>query len=352
MKKLRYTPLLISLLLFPVIFLSGSCRREGGRYGEETTDITLHIGMKGEDLSVSTKAGSDPNVLEFEGIRTLRVIIVSPEDDAGGRRILYNEKHPVEQAAPPVLSASLTLADVPIGPADIYVIANEESIIGGEGYTDAILQGEQYKDDNKLLVLDEGWHFFPRRYADIEENGLPMSGRLEDIVIAPGMSFGPIDLIRAVVKIYLTVENATGTGMTLKWVRFGNFISDRVFMFRESGVSLDIPGDTQYKELQYGGEGEESMNVSLEPNARTDWAPVYILPNFAYPSDNVPNPYTLSLGTDLKDYLGSVLDDNINSMVRNTQVNILARITSSASISIDYHFVEWTKEEIDVPSFN
>ena len=39
-------------------------------------------------------------------------------------------------------------------------------------------------------------------------------------------------------------------------------------------------------------------------------------------------------------------------MVRNTQFNILARITASATIQIDYSYVPWDEKDVDVPSFD
>ncbi len=347
---MRHTAIWISaVILLSTLFLS-SCRKNEVMYTGETTTVTLNIGTQG-DISVSTKA-DDSNVMPYEGIRTLRVIIVSPENDPAGRRILYNEKHLIAGATPTeaTLTTSVTLADVPVGPANIYVIANEESIIEGDGYTNAVLESPEYIKNDKLLVLDEGWQFFPKRYDEIAANGLPMSGKLENTTIQADVALS-MELVRAVVKIHLTVENATRDNLTLKWVRFGKFISDRVFMFREDGVSLDIPENTQYKEQQYGSDNEP-MNVTLAANAKTNWDPIYILPNWAFQNPSGSNPYTLALATDRKNYDASQFADNLNAMIRNNQFNITARITASASIEITYEQVPWTEVTIDVPDFD
>lgn len=347
---MRHTSIWISaVILLSMLFLY-SCRKHEVMYTGETTTVTLNIGTQG-DMSVSTRA-EDPNVMAYEGIRTLRIIIVSPEDDPAGQRILYNEKRTVDEATPTeaLLETSVTIENIPVGPASIYVIANEESIIEGEGYTNAVLESPEYINNNKLLVLDDEWQFFPKRYDEIAEYGLPMSGRLENTTIQANVALS-MELVRAVVKIHLTVENATRDDLTLKWVKFGKFISDRVFMFREEGVSLDIPENTQYKEQQYGSD-DEPMGVTLAANAETDWNPIYILPNWAFKDQSGPNPYTLALATDRKNYEASQFAANLNAMVRNTQFNITARITASANIEITYEQVPWTEISIDIPDFD
>lgn len=310
----------------------------------ETTTLTLHIGTQSPSASVTTKV-DDSNVLAYEGLRTVRVIITYDSN----QRIGYNIKHVVDDSQAPIaaiLNKTLTLQNVPVGPANIYVIANEESL--GIEYTDQNLLVNV--TNKKLEVVDDDWSYFPKRYDDIAEHGLPMSAKLENQTISAGMSGISIQLDRAVVKLHLTVENATSDALTLKWVKFGKFVSDRFYMFREQ--NLDIPANTQYKELQYGSD-EEPMDVTLAPNgAQTNWNPVYIYPNFAYKDPTGSNPYTLTLKTGVKEYGPSSLGRNLNSLVRNTQFNILARITATATVTISYNYVPWEEVEIDVPSFD
>ena len=315
----------------------------------ETVTLTLNIGTQSSG-SASTRA-DDPNVLPYEGIRTLRVLVISDATDPKDRKILYNQKHDIDRSTSPTsatLSASLTLPDIPAGMASIYLIANEESI--GIEYTDNVLTEDTYKDDNKLLLLDEGWNHFPKTYSEIATYGLPMSGRYEHIDINANNTIFSIALERAVVKLHLTVENATSANLTLQWVKFGNFISDRVYLFRQQ--NLDIPSTTLYKELRYPTDENKTLDVTLAEKAQTQWSPVYIYPNFAYKDPTGANPYTLSLATNKKDYSPSLLSTNINSMVRNTQFNILARITASATIQIDYSFVPWDEKDVEVPPFD
>ena len=113
----------------------------------------------------------------------------------------------------------------------------------------------------------------------------------------------------------------------------------------------DIPAVCRYKEQQYGSDNEP-MNVTLAANAKTNWDPIYILPNWAFQNPSGSNPYTLALATDRKNYDASQFADNLNAMIRNNQFNITARITASASIEITYEQVPWTEVTIDVPDFD
>lgn len=338
----------IPLLLCIAVFVA--CQQEESLPGGNDKMVTLTLNIGTQTIGVSTRE-DDPNVLPYEGIRTLRALVISDAAAPEDRKILYNQKHVIDGNTSPTsatLSPSLTLENIPVGKASIYLIANEESI--GIEYTNDILMTPAYINDSKLLLLDEGWTHFPKRYEEIAEHGLPMSGKAEGIEITSDMQAISIKLERTVVKLHLTIENATSDNLTLRWVKFGSFIRDRVFLFRQS--QLDIPESTIYTDLRYPKDEIETLDVVLAVGAATDWQPVYIYPNFAYKNPTGPNPYTLSLATSYKEYSPSLIGSDINSMVRNTQFNILARITASATINILYSFVPWEENEVNVPSFN
>lgn len=338
----------IPLLLCIAVFVA--CQQEESLPGGNDKMVTLTLNIGTQTTGVSTRADA-PNVQPYEGIRTLRALVISDAAAPEDRKILYNQKHVIDGNTSPTsatLSTSLTLENIPVGKASIYLIANEESI--GTEYTNDKLTSQEYINDSKLLLLDEGWKYFPKTYEEIAEHGLPMSGKAEGIEITSDMQAISIKLERTVVKLHLTIENATSKELTLEWVKFGSFISDRVFLFRQS--QLDIPESTIYTDLRYPKDEAETLDVALAASAENDWQPVYIYPNFAYKNPTGPNPYTLSLATSYKEYSPSLIGSDINSMVRNTQFNILARITASATINILYSFVPWEENEVNVPSFN
>lgn len=338
----------ISLLLCITVF--AACQQEESLPSGNNKTVTLTLNIGTQSTGVSTRA-NDPNVQPYEGIRTLRALVISDATDPKDRKILYNQKHEIDMNAAPIsakLSTTLTLKDIPVGQASIYLIANEESI-HETGYTDDILMNPEYINDSKLLLLDEGWKYFPKTYKEIAEHGLPMSGKVEGVEITTDMQAISITLDRTVVKLHLTVENATNDELKLQWVEFGKFISDRVYLFRHT--QLDVPESTLYKTLRYPETGNFS-GVTLSPNGKTQWNSVYIYPNYAYKDPTGSYPYTLSLATDKKTYSPSQLSEGLSSMIRNTQFNITARITASATISIKYEKVDWKPEEINVPPFN
>ena len=343
-KIIQSIPLLLCIAVF------AACQQEESLPSSNNKTVTLTLNIGTQSTGVSTRA-NESNVQPYEGIRTLRALVISDATNPKDRKILYNQKHVKDKSTSPTsatLSTTLTLKNIPVGQASIYIIANEESI--GIEYTDKVLTEDTYKDDNKLLLLDKGWQHFPKTYSDIAANGLPMSGRYEHVEINANNTNISLTLERTVVKLHLTVENATSADLTLKWVKFGQFISDRVYLFRQQ--NLDIPSNTLYNELRYPTDESKTLNVTLVQKAQTQWSPVYIYPNFAYKDPTGSNPYTLSLATDKKEYSPSLLSANINSMVRNTQFNILARITASATIQIDYSYVPWDEKDVDVPSFD
>lgn len=306
----------------------------------KTTTVTLRIGTNSSE-GVTTRA-ENSNVQPYEGLRTLRVIVT----DVSKTNILYNNHFILDESEDPKeakLTAKVELEAIPVGPANIYLIANEESL--GVEYTNETLQSNS--QNNKLEVKDESWTYFPATYEGIKENGLPMS-QSANVEIKENTPIS-ISLDRAVVKIHLTVVNATAGDLILNWVKFGPFISDRFYMFREQ--ELDIPADTKYKELRYPENGNFE-NIVLKKDEATNWNSIYIYPNRAYSDPQKDNPYTLALGTNAKDYPASLFGINENVLIRNHQLNITARITASATISVDYEYVPWVKTPVDVPPFN
>ena len=155
--------IIITIFLIGCIYMS-SCRQEDNLIeNKETTTFTLNIGTQESSASISRNQSSDTNLLPYEGIRTLRVLVISDNEDPKQRKILYNVKHTIDNNESPTeakLSAKLTLENIPVGISSIYLIANEESI--GMEYTDNVLTEDKYKEDNKLLLLDEGWLHFPK----------------------------------------------------------------------------------------------------------------------------------------------------------------------------------------------
>ena len=82
----------------------------------------------------------------------------------------------------------------------------------------------------------------------------------------------------------------------------------------------------------------------------------YVYPSFAWQDSNFPSPYTIGFKTEkvIYDQHPFVNDYNsqLNSITRNTQLNIYATLSRNASANIDFEVVDWISEEVDVPAFN
>ena len=147
------------------------------------------------------------------------------------------------------------------------------------------------------------------------------------------------------VKLALVVENTTKSSVSLRKVSFGEFFADRYYMFRET--TLDVPDATLY-------DGKEYLYPNIEeiqPGGRTDTLSLYFYPT--HPSFSGGNsPFTIGIETEGVDYGQMLFAPNTAFFVRNTQINLLAQITTTVGIVLDFTVQPWDPYEVDVPSFN
>ena len=152
-----------------------SCQKQVSEV--QTGSVSLSIGLPGS-LDVEdgpwTKAYVDAS--QYEGIKTLRLIVISGTPDQEDRKILYNQKvEGLENAS----SYKTTISNLPVGQMSFYAIANEESIgmtYDDETILDNLIDGPENAGRRKLLFKDESRQYFPCTGRNIVDNGLPMSG--------------------------------------------------------------------------------------------------------------------------------------------------------------------------------
>lgn len=305
---------------------------------KETATVTLRIGTGTSQPNISTRY---VDASQYEGIRTLRIIATT--GTGTDREIVYNEK--VLTGRNNTQQEAVTIPDIPVGQVTFYAIANEESL--GMTYDNNQIEEDIVSTDNgsrKVLYIDEAAHF-PKLGPDIVDYGLPMSNRPQTVNIYKDMTT-PIDisLDRSVVKLLLTVENATRSDIKLNAVTFGPFSGDRLYLFREN--LLDVPANAQYKSFGY-----EGLSINIPSGGSTKKLAAYIYPTYAYTAGMTSSPYTLALKTENRNYEALVFAPNTNSFVRNTQVNITARITTTIGVTIDYKVSDWDPYTINVPDF-
>lgn len=343
---MSYGKIYLIACLMACLAVSGCQKTEIGQE-EGTADMKLVLTMDGAPAILSTKA-EDANALPYEGLKTLRIIVTKGSVSGGDLRIIYNDKITDigTAAGTPVLDhGTVTVPDIPVGSATVYCIGNEESL--GKTYDNNTILAE-LDGNTKLIFVDddpENRHF-PKDYAGIEEHGLPISSRATQVEVSQGMKEVDIDLERAVVKFNITVENATGSSLTIDSFSFGTFSGDSFYMFPT--YQLDIPATTGYEGFSF------SPSLSAESMKDSEPYVFYIYPTYAYQGDG-DSPFTIAMSAAVD---GKTIDYEArrfttkNSFRRNTQVNIRARITSTTNVTLDFNVSDWDTYTVNVPDFN
>ena len=318
-----------------------SCQKQVSEV--QTGSVSLSIGFPGSlDVEDGPWTRAYVDASKYEGIKTLRLIVISGTPDQEDRDILYNQKvEGLENAS----SYQTTISDLPLGQMSFYAIANEESI--GMTYDDKtildnLIDGPENAGRRKLLFKDENRQYFPCTGRHIVDNGLPMSGYTT--VNITGDQNIEIELFRSVVKLALVVENTTTSEVNFESVSFGEFFADRYYMFRET--ELDVPGDTKYIGKTY----DQPSIETIPAGGRTDTLSLYFYPT--QPSFSGEGPFTIGIETTENDYGQVLFAPGETYFIRNTQINLLAQITTTVGIKLSFTVQPWDDYTVDVPSFN
>ena len=312
---------------------------------ERTTTIYLQLPQPDAGTRMSPSYETDLGKLEKK-IYTLRVILLSQEGTNKSTTInrLFKFKDGDSDAR-------LAIENVPVGDAQLYVIANEASI--GQDYSNIANLQNQVVDVNgsrKVLITDDKNLYFPRRgselLAETDKKGLPMSWMNKNLTVSENMEI-PVVLERCVSKIRMQIQNDFSKSIQIKKVSFGEFFGNSFYLFREG--ALDVPNQT-YKEQVF----DKSEDYPIAPN-ESEVLICYFYPSFAWPSDLVASPYTIGFETQNGFYpkMAFLNSDGkpYNSIPRNKQININVTLSGATRVNIDFEVVEWTNEEIIVPDF-
>lgn len=349
--------------MLPLLLLAAGCAKTAVETGDGgTADLVLNLGLDGKPAELALTKASDPEILESEGLRTLRIIVSQGTPGQDDFKIIYNEKFTADNgssASSPVLQyGTVTIPDVPVGQAGIYCIGNEESL--GKTYGNETITSE-LKSSPKLVRVDSENEYFPQTEAGIQPYGLPMSGHRTAVNVREGMGAVSIEMKRLAVKLNLIMENATSSTLTLEGVSYGRFSGDRLYVFPTE--NLDVPSIINYNKFAFGTAvpGGESIAIKVGPLGSDGSEGIYrayIYPTYAFRGVTGENPYTVSLN--VRNEAGTVLTNLQDPRTfgeghtffrANTQVNIRARITSETDVSIRFDVMAWDEYNIDVPDF-
>lgn len=310
---------------------------------ERTTTIYLQLPQPDAGTRMSPSYETDLRELEKK-IYTLRVILLS---QAG-----TNKSTTINRLFTNVKSGeSLAIENVPVGVAQLYVIANEASI--GQDYSNIANLQKQVVDVNnsrKVLITDTDNRYFPIRGSELlaakEKKGLPMSWMNKNLTVSENMTID-VALERCVSKIRMQIQNDFSKSIQIKKVSFGKFFGNSFYLFREG--ALDVP-DQIYKEQVY----DTFVDNPIAPN-ESEVLICYFYPSFAWPSGTEASPYTIGFITKHGKYPNMAFLNSdgkpYNSIPRNKQININVTLSGATHVNIDFEVVEWTNEEITVPDF-
>lgn len=337
-----------SLLVMAVLLCQACTGTDPQDITEERT-TTIYLQLPQPDAgtrSISSGYEDKLQLLESQ-IYTLRVILLS---QAGTKksttinRLFTNVKS----------GESLAIENVPVGVAQLYVIANEASI--GQDYSNIANLQKQVVDVNnsrKVLITDTYNQYFPIRGSELlaakEKKGLPMSWMNKNLTVSENEKMIiDVDLERCVSKVCMQIQNDFSESIKVTEVSFGAFFGNSFYLFREG--ALDVPDQT-YKGQVY----DKSVDYpTIAPN-ESEVLICYFYPSFAWPSDLVASPYTIGFRTQNGYYpkMAFLNSDGkpYNSIPRNKQININVTLSGATRVNIDFEVVEWTERTITVPDF-
>lgn len=321
--------------LLPLVwltFLLSSCIKED--YAG-STDETATV-----NLVFSTRADGQgtADVDENEGIKTLRVLIT----DADGKVEINTVQNFND-----VPETTLTILGVPVGTKNFYVIANEASV-GLTDLDDVSTVDEDFL--NRVITNPSDAPYFPKTRSQISTSGLPITGMKEGVQVKGEENNQPIEIeiVHAVAKVVLYVDNQSGEPFTLQQVKFGPFIADRTYLFDKS---QQLPVGVHFNEMSLDAE-----NVKVTPDKDEAVFTGYIYETGVQKT----NCFTLSLVSNTTGFEALANPVTIqfdeagrNYINRNDQVEIRAivNIHKEVETDLDILVVPWGVKNIEVPPF-
>lgn len=337
MKHLSYHYIvgLLAACLLSATFAGCTCEADESAADGRTATIRLDIPI----LKAATRI-TTPTEEQEKAINQLRVIILSQGTTSINKTF----------TAADLTGGSITIDNVPVGQVQMYVIANEASL--GKDYSNLkMLQADVDQTSGKVHIEDVERTHFPKRGSAFPPNGLPMSWMNQNLTIeSPTDTPQPVtvNLVRTVAKLNILMSNALTESITIDQMSFGKFFGNCLYLFAEQ--DLDVPDDTEYDSKEYTG-------LSIEiAGGETAQLTLYIYPSFAWKSPQEVSPYTIGFHTKAgKEYIPQSFVGSygaLNSIARNTQVNIHATLSAPANVQISFEVVPWAEKSVEVPPFN
>ena len=162
--------------------------------------------------------------------------------------------------------------NIQLGDYMFYVIANGASVgvTVEEGTTETKLKNHIVNSSN-----------FPTDGQP--EDGLPMAGS-EQVLVNKERNTVKIEVVRAVARLDIELENVTGDEIRVERIPFGAFGADRAYLFGQGGENEVMPDEVTCKEFEIPG-----RNEAIATGGKANY--VY----YIYPSAAGAGKYTMGL---------------------------------------------------------
>lgn len=281
-----------------VAALWGGCQRGGG---EETAQVTLRF---------ATRAGSaltDENAKEGEGMKSLQLVLYRQSGSGYEFYRVYSWDETKLAGTDGVFETELE-GGIDLGNYMFYAVANGASAgltVSEEGMTEDKLKGYVMKGGVSPAEA-------------VPPAGLPMAGS-KRVIVNQERVIERIEVVRAVARLDIELENASGSAMTVQSINLGAFVANQAYLFGQGNEAM--PEGTVYSTKAW----EVSGTIGNEEKRTFSF--------YLYPSVAGANAYTLGLNTDMKTYAPQPLMEGstyLSRMPRNTVYKIRAIVDVDA----------------------
>ena len=281
-----------------VAALWGGCQRGGG---EETAQVTLRF---------ATRAGSalaDENAKKDEGMKSLQLVLYRQSGSGYEFYRVYSWDETKLAGTDGVFETELE-GGIDLGNYMFYAVANGASA----GLT--VSEGGITETDLKEHIVTGST--FPA--DEIPKAGLPMAG-FEPVKVNQERVTKRIEVVRAVARLDIELENASGSAMTVQSINLGAFVADQAYLFGQGNEAM--PEGTAYSTKAW------EVSGSIADGEKETYS------YYLYPSVARADAYTLGLTTNVKDYDPQPLMEGstyLSRMPRNTVYKIQAIVDVDA----------------------
>ena len=332
----------IILIVCTISLIFSSCVKEKISVGQASRSATVDLNFSALGESSGTEA--DAPLEDNENFKTLRVLITDESS-----KVLKNAFEDFSSQGGKD-SYSMRIPNLPQNePLNFYVIGNEASVNIDKDLS-SLTPGESFLPAGFLetLMKNNGERAFPKMRNQINETGLPITGKLTTTLPLENNSMN-IECTHSVVKVVLNINNIMTESFWINKISLGSFVPDRGFLFPQNEII--VPNDADVSSYDFIAQ-TDGITVNQGENKSA-----FVF--YMYETESQKNNYTLALTSPTisklseSRYIFGEGTENV-TLKRNTQLNINATVNvhKDVEVTIKYEVKSWTPATIVVPPFN